>query len=322
MSMNTIYGKVVVKETGNGIEDLLIVVYDLDPQTKLQELLEICYDGKNFDIWQHISGDRLGSRLTDKNGNFDFQYDDSQFQVKDREWRPDLTLFVVAPEDQSIGSCPKILHVSCGIRHNAGRIEHYIIKLPLQKLREAGILYSGALDVSVDFNDIAAKMRTQAEERHKKLIAEKPFSQRYKERQEQIAKQFPNDQKQERPPQSFNLAIPMLFTENEVIPPEATISYDKESGALTLKKSKDAEPIPLTFKGVMSEDELKKNQRELRGFGYIIDIEKKEVYVKLPLRSSNKLVRQESEPSALFSWYIEKRRKSENATLADASVDK
>jgi len=322
MAMNIIYGKVVVKETGKGIEDLLIVVYDLDPKTEPQKVLEICHDEKNFDIWQHISGDRLGSRLTDKNGNFDFQYDDSQFQVKDREWRPDLTLFVVAPEDQSVSPCPKILHVSCGIRHNAGRIEHYIIKLPLQTLREAGILNSGALDVSVDFKDLAMKMRAQAEERHKKLIAEKPFSQRYKERQEQISKQFPNDQKQERPPQSFDLAIPMLFTKGEDISPEATISYDKGSGDFILKTSKDGEEIPLAFKGVISAEELKKNQRELKGFGYIIDTEKKEIYVKLPLRSPNKLIRQESEPSALFNWYTEKRRKSENVALADASIDK
>ena len=39
--MNKIAGKVILKETGVGIPNLLITIYDLDPGTKPEEVIPI-----------------------------------------------------------------------------------------------------------------------------------------------------------------------------------------------------------------------------------------------------------------------------------------
>ncbi|MCD4811417.1 hypothetical protein K8R14_02290 [bacterium] len=322
--MNTIGGKVVVKETGKGISDLLIVVFDLDPKTEPQEVLEICSSGKSLDIWQKISGNRLGSRLTDENGKFELQYDDSQFQVHDRERRPDLALFVLAPEDQSVDPCPKILHVSCGTRYNAGQIEQYVIKLPLEVLRKAGISIHGvpafALEVP-GVDDLLAKMKKLSEEQQKKQVSDKPFSERYKEQQVRLKKALKNAKQPARPPQSFELATPMLFTKKEGTSPEATISYDEESSRLMFKMNKNAEPVPLTFKGARYAKDIENVRGQIKGLSFLVDPEKREILMTLPPRSPNKLALQESEPSELFKWYTKKRRATESAALAAAPAD-
>ena len=182
MGMNEIHGKVLIKETGSGVPDLLIVVYDLDPRIETEKVLRGITDNKSLDIWKKIKGDRLASVLTDENGKFELQYEDSQFQVRDRERRPDIALFVVAPEDPSTGPCPRILHVSYGTRRNAGRIEHYVIKLPREVLRKAGISIPGVLPFAPELpgvDDLLVKMKELAEERHKKQRGDKPFSEWY-----------------------------------------------------------------------------------------------------------------------------------------------
>lgn len=57
--MNVVSGRVVVKESGVGVPDLLVVVYDVDPGTRSEDEA----DDRGGGI-----GDRLGSRLTDAAG--------------------------------------------------------------------------------------------------------------------------------------------------------------------------------------------------------------------------------------------------------------
>lgn len=323
--MNKICGKVIVKETGKGVPDLLIVVYDLDPRTKPEEVLKTYKSDQSSEIFQKISGDRIGSLLTDENGKFDLQYEDTQFQIKDKDRRPDIALFVVAPEDPSIAPCPIILHVSCGTRLNAGQIEHYVIKLPLEILQKAGIYIPGAPSVAPEVpgvDDLLAKMKKLGEEQQKKRASDKPFSERYKEQQARLKKALKKAKQPVRPPHSFDLAMPMHFTKKEGISPDATVSYDKKSRKLMLKMSKDAKPVPLTFMGVRYARDVKNGRRKIKGFGFIIDPKKKEILMILPPRSPNKLVLQEPEPSKLFNWYTKKRRAAEAAASATASDDK
>lgn len=58
--MNKISGRVVLRESGVGIPDVLVVIYDLDPKTKPEE-----------DIEPPSDGDRLGSVLTGTDGSFE-----------------------------------------------------------------------------------------------------------------------------------------------------------------------------------------------------------------------------------------------------------
>jgi hypothetical protein len=63
-------------------------------------------------------------------GEFELGYEDSDFLARDRQPRPDLTLFVLAPEEMQGNRIPplqRLLHFSYDYRFNSGRQESYII---------------------------------------------------------------------------------------------------------------------------------------------------------------------------------------------------
>ncbi len=148
--MYKVAGKVLLKETGVGISDLGVEVYDVDPNSQPEEVFVVKQDSPdgsstkraavNPNFWQNFSASRLGSCYTDKEGKFELPYEESDFQIRNSgKRRPDLMVFVMAPEGTDTGSCPTILHASCGIRQNAGRVENYVIKLDRQQLEAGGI---------------------------------------------------------------------------------------------------------------------------------------------------------------------------------------
>lgn len=130
--MNQISGKVLLKETGIGIPDLLVIIYDVDPGTNPEEVM----DGVGV-----INGaDSLGSVLTDRAGLFRLEYEDADFRHrKQDEKRPDLMLVIRGPEEMGTPGDAKVLHVSKDIRQNAGVTETYVIRIPNAKLAEIGI---------------------------------------------------------------------------------------------------------------------------------------------------------------------------------------
>ncbi|MBK7937971.1 MAG: hypothetical protein IPJ82_13160 [Lewinellaceae bacterium] len=141
--MYKINGKVLVKETGAGIPNLQVVVYDLDvispntPQGE-QELFSAAHPPAEY-FWQTLPGNRLGSVLTDLNGQFELTFEDKDFLQNEQIQRPDLILFVLAPEDtyqQDFNGMPvpqsppaRVLHYSYDPVTNAGIQESYIIRL-------------------------------------------------------------------------------------------------------------------------------------------------------------------------------------------------
>ncbi|MBU1340702.1 MAG: hypothetical protein KKE44_01430 [Proteobacteria bacterium] len=309
--MNMIFGKVVVKETGKGVPDLLIVIYDLDFKTKPGKILSNIKNDTSSEIWQQVSGNRLGSILTDENGRFKLSYEDSQFQIHDKEKRPDIALFIAAPEDPGMELCSRILHISYDIRYNAGCIEQYIIRLPMERLKNAGISISGEPDVSLSLpggEDLLAKMKILDQALEKEQKSDKLFSQRYIRQQSLFKKTLKKTTQPARPFQSVNLSIPAVFKKQESSLLEAMVSYDEKSGKFMLKKSKDSEPIPLIFKSITYAGDAKNSQSNPKGSGFIIDHKKKEIRLLLPPRSSNKLVHRESMPSDLFNWYSKQSR--------------
>lgn len=144
--MNKISGKVVVKESGIGIPDLLIVVYDLDPECNVEEIFSAGTPLTNTEFWSRFKGDRIGSVLTSPSGSFELTYEDSEFQIRNEEKRPDLILLVMAPEEpesknQQIPISPQslMLYFSNIPRVNAGRTESYVIRLLAARLDELGL---------------------------------------------------------------------------------------------------------------------------------------------------------------------------------------
>ena len=172
---NKVSGKVLLKETGIGIPDLLIEVYDIDPNTKPEIIVQFTQNNPNFaanspNFWQNFSGDRLGSVPTDESGKFELVYEDDDFQTGETEGkRPDLMVLVIAPEEKKDAPCPQILHISCGIRQNAGRVENYIIKLTKKQLEDAGIELPQAVTGDSQQPEIVIKRMAQAVERQEQI---------------------------------------------------------------------------------------------------------------------------------------------------------
>jgi hypothetical protein len=132
--MNKVTGKILLHETGAGIPNLVVTVYDVDFNALPKDAFQ-SQPAKVVDFWEHLQGDRLGSVLTDGDGAFVLEYEDKEF----KEDRPDLLLFVTAPEGAGLNGCSPMLHVSCGIRQNAGRIESYLIRLDAAELKKTGV---------------------------------------------------------------------------------------------------------------------------------------------------------------------------------------
>lgn len=153
--MNQISGKVLLKETNIGIPDLLVIVYDIDPGTRPEEIM----DGAGI-----ISdGDSLGSVLTDSAGFFKLEYDDAAFRHrKPDELRPDLQLIIRGPEEMGSPGNAKVLHMSKDIRQNAGVNETYIVRIPTATLAEAGITAPTGITLEVEEPEAVKQKLSQA----------------------------------------------------------------------------------------------------------------------------------------------------------------
>jgi hypothetical protein len=138
-TMNKVTGKILLEHTETGIPNLIVTVYDIDLNSIPETAFRTNATSLVTKFWDHIQGDRLGSVLTDANGAFVLAYEDSDFQGHNGEKRPDLMLFVTAPERSGAEDCAPILHVSCGIRQNAGRLESFLILISAATLKKAGV---------------------------------------------------------------------------------------------------------------------------------------------------------------------------------------
>ncbi|MCC6279948.1 MAG: hypothetical protein IT262_05075 [Saprospiraceae bacterium] len=170
--MNTVTGKIVLKESGMGLSNLLVVIYDVDPDSRTGEtatsiLIEgnpststpLAIQNNPAQGPTHFPeglGDRIGSVLTDGNGAFTLQYEDTEFRVRNEdEKRPDLLLIVLAPERAGASSKDQLLFVSTEIRQNAGRIENYLIQIAADQLERAGLEVPGTSNPIAPANSIS-----------------------------------------------------------------------------------------------------------------------------------------------------------------------
>ncbi len=119
--MFKIFGNITVKETEEGIPNLVVAAFDTD-----QEQFDL--DHLRAGTSEGALADRIGSVLTDANGHFELTFEKADFQLSDQEQRPDLMLVVFAPEDSRSANEPspltpqeRVLHVSRVPRQDAGR---------------------------------------------------------------------------------------------------------------------------------------------------------------------------------------------------------
>lgn len=144
-STNTVRGKVTLKESGVGIPDLLVVIYDLDPGSRPEEPFDNPDGGAGQPQGYALQGDRLGSVITAKDGTWLLTYTESEFRISPplNEKRPDLQLMVLAPEDADKDKPPVILFNSKVLRQNSGRNEGYLIRISAKQLIDAELPVPG-----------------------------------------------------------------------------------------------------------------------------------------------------------------------------------
>lgn len=130
--MNQVLGRVLASGSSLGIPNLVVVIRDVDPTSSAAATAA------------GAAGDRLGSVITDAQGNFALTYDDRDFQRAGPERRPDLVLSVLAPEETPAATAAapgRVLHTSPAPRAEAGRIESYVIRISETVLDGARVPY-------------------------------------------------------------------------------------------------------------------------------------------------------------------------------------
>ncbi len=158
--------KILHKETGKPLGDLLVVLLDLDlpgdpenpaagnpgisssaaPELVMRYLSGPTADTKNFN--------RLFSGITDPDGKVSATITLRDFNTgKESEQKPDLLLLVLAPEEPGLDLTNRLLYLSNDFRLNAGSNEAYIVRLNSALLKKKG------LDVPHSGTDIPVKER-------------------------------------------------------------------------------------------------------------------------------------------------------------------
>jgi hypothetical protein len=134
---NLITGRVILKESGLGIPDLLVVASNVAKQvvgTRGGAARAASTPTSN------MSGNRIGSVLTATDGTFSLCYEDTEFRASGATVsRPDLMLMVLAPEDTDQNSTPKLLYKNAVPRQSSGKCESYFIRLTTSQLENAGV---------------------------------------------------------------------------------------------------------------------------------------------------------------------------------------
>jgi hypothetical protein len=153
-STNLVSGKVLHKESGNGIANLLIELFDVDawadPEGAATGTVATADGGVtsvtttlpfNGDLSAlYKLGDRIGSVITDAAGTFSFDVSAKDFNsARTSEQKPDLVLLVLAPDEPGLSPSDRLLHLAKDIYFNAGSSEAYIIRLPTALLEKKEI---------------------------------------------------------------------------------------------------------------------------------------------------------------------------------------
>src|SRR5258708_5914059 len=124
---NVVSGRIIHKETGNGIANLQVDLFDLDnwPDPELQDGNVIARAATNAASTTDIStlyrtADRIGSVITDDTGKIEFNVIPKDFNLpgKKAEQKPDLALVALAPDEPGLDLNARVLHIAKDIRLN------------------------------------------------------------------------------------------------------------------------------------------------------------------------------------------------------------
>ena len=209
--MNTVSGRILIKETGSGLSGLVVSLLYLDSEVSFN-VEQITSENLHL-LQKSIS---LGSDVSDSDGSFCIKYDmedigennQNNSNSKSVEKHKCLKAFassilppkratnhlgllkqirfvlvVFAPDSPEKTTEEEILHVSSRIRSKIGRTEKFLIHIPIEQAKSAGILVTWEPEVPLEIvssaivkeisnrttikHDVDKDIRMLAEERHK-----------------------------------------------------------------------------------------------------------------------------------------------------------
>ena len=298
--MNKVMGKILLQETGIGIPNLVVTIYDVDFDTLPKKALQ-SPQAKIVDSWDQLAGDRVGSILTDDDGSFVLEYGDKEFN----EDRPDLLLFVTAPEGSGLNGCSPMLHVSCGIRQKAGRLESYLIRLTTEELKKAGVpLPHNSVEKTQGAKALPArllKMELRKRETHSVLEKIRTVwrqSEAPAPRISEVYRQKLNVLEQAKTKNgistnAFRLSLPVLSTGNG----QPRLVFNGEARKWFMNKGNEI--VEANFTGVVSGEELTPDERPAAGINVVLNENKKEFGIVVS-RTPVRLCAKENNPGELF----------------------
>lgn len=324
--MNKVTGKILLQETGFGIPNLVVTIYDVDFDTLPKKALQ-SPQAKIVDSWDQLAGDRLGSILTDDDGSFVLEYDDKAFN----EARPDLLLFVTAPEGSGLNECSPMLHVSCGIRQKAGRVESYLIRLTTEALKKAGVpLPHNSAEKTNGAKALPARLlKMELHKRETRQVLEKvrtawgqnevpgpKISEVYRQKLHVLEKA---SGKNGISTNRVRLSLPMVSADGG----QARLVFNGESRKWFMNKGNEI--VEANFTGVVSGEELTPDERPAVGINVVLNENKKEfgiVVSRTPVRLSAK----ENSPGELFidtfkRRFVQARQQSKSTHTNEASAE-
>lgn len=156
--MFVVTGRVLVRESGLGVPNISVVLYDLDPQAPRPWTAALHSMVQEPSPRLALRGERIGSTITNAVGAFAFKFDASDFCAGDPNHKPDLVLLLLSPEDAAVDQggfavarpdSERLLYATPAPIMNAGRQEAFLIRLPEQLLARHGLTHataSGRLD--------------------------------------------------------------------------------------------------------------------------------------------------------------------------------
>jgi hypothetical protein len=135
---NIIQGRIIVKESGQGIPNLLVAVWHIGSNHSLEEVYNWCESYKSYCEETPFCGYKIASVLTSQNGSFSLSYEDSEFQISDeQQQRPNLFLMVFTPEQTGRATKDSLIYYSTEIRKNSARSEAFFIQVTADQLEAA-----------------------------------------------------------------------------------------------------------------------------------------------------------------------------------------
>jgi hypothetical protein len=299
--MHKVTGKVLLHETGVGIPNLVVTVYDIDSNTLPRETFQ-SKQASLVNFWEQLQGERLGSVLTDRDGTFALEYDDREFEEK----RPDLLLFVTGPEGPGLDGCSPVLHVSCGIRQHAGRIESYLIRLTAEELKGAGVPLPSVPLANLPQSKGIPKRLADIEQRKEatyKLLEKvratwsqddsppPKISEIYRQKVKALQEA---EAKNRIPTNGFRLGLPMISTSGDG---QGRMAFDGEAKKWFMQRG--GERTEIKFGGIVSADEVKPEEKPAAGINVVLDEQNKEFRVVIS-RAPTRLCAAGNSPGELF----------------------